>query len=548
MMHSCPACGTANDAWRPFCTKCSLRLDGARHGPPGTAGSALDHYRPVGAAASVDKVDADHAGEGAGARRSTHGRARAALAVLALAAIAGTAVGGIEVAQHRSATPFGDRAVAPPRHWDPRLEPLAHVAENLRGLTFKHPVAARFYTDAEFNHLNTDDFDKPQSRAELTQLAAELRALGIAPAHLDLASAAKTLVASTSLAFYDPATKRISVRGTDLDVAHDVTIVHELTHALQDQYFDLQAMQHKADTSQSDSVTALIEGDARDVEERYVDTLTASRKAEYDAEEQRLDESVTGKVASVPDALVLSEQAPYDLGERFVRALRFAGGTAALNRAFREPPESDWYIVDPVAYMNRSKVARVPRPQLPSGAKLLDDQGETGDFGLFLMLAERIDAHAALAASDAWRGDHTVLYTLRNTTCVDLDIAARDTPGRNIVESALEAWSAQMPARDTSVHRIGTRRIDLRACDGGARTPALTHRSVRAYSLPVTRSELLDTFLGQGADAATAWCTADQVVYGYSVADLDDPTGAAFSKPEFLTRLKAWITACQAST
>ena len=537
MIHNCPACGTANDAWRPFCTKCSLRLDGARDGPPGIARSAIVSYTPVASSPSPTPATSK--------RGRTPGRA--AIVVVALAVLTAATVGGLALARHAS---NGPHVAAPPKHWDPRLAPLARVTEQLRGLTFKHPVAASFYSDAAFDKLDSGDgdSDKPQSRTDLDRLAAELRALGVAPAHFDLAASAKTLEDSTVLAFYDPVTKRIAVRGTTLDVAHDVTIVHELTHALQDQYFDLQSLQRKASATQSDSVTALIEGDARDVQDRYVNLLTKPRKAEYDAEEQRLNASVSGKVASVPDMLVLSSQAPYDLGEQFVRALRATGGVDAVNRAFRDPPMSDWYIGDPVAYLDHTKVTHVTRPRLPDGATLLQDQGETGSFTLFLLLAERIDAHAALAASDAWRGDDTALYTLHHTTCVAIDLAARDSTGRAAMESALKDWSAHMPAHETSVEPSGALDVDVRACDAGARTPSLTHASAQAYALPVTRSALLDTFLGQGADAATAWCAADQVVYGYSVADLNDPKGTAFSKPEFITRLKGWITACESAS
>ncbi|HEY3831959.1 MAG TPA: hypothetical protein VGO03_06675 [Acidimicrobiia bacterium] len=536
MIHNCPACGTPNDAWRPFCTKCSLRLDGARDGPPGTAGSAIVSYEPVGSSPAVAPTPAHvHA----------RTRARATVVVIALALLTAATAGGLEVAHHTSS---GSQVAATPKHWDPRIAPLAHTAEQLRGLQFKHPVAATFYSDAAFDKLDTgdsDSSDNAQAGNDVSRLAAELRALGLAPAHIDLGAETKTLVDSSVLAFYDPATKRISVRGTTLDVAHDVTIVHELTHALQDQYFDLQAVERKADATQSEAVRALIEGDARDVEDRYVNLLTKPRKAEYDAEEQRLNKSITGKVASVPDVLVLSEQEPYDLGEQFVRALRATGGVDAVNRAFRNPPTSDWYIVDPVAYMDHTKVTQVHKPQLPSGAKLLDNEGETGNFNLFLMLAERIDAHTALAASDAWRGDNTAAYSLHGTTCMAIDLAARDTTGRATMESALKQWSTHMPAHDTSIAASGTRDVDVRTCDPGAHAPALTHDATQAYALPVTRSSLLDTFLGQGAAASTAWCAADQVVYGYSVADLNDPMGAAFSKPEFLTRLKGWITACE---
>src|SRR5205814_1024739 len=62
---------------------------------------------------------------------------------------------------------------------------------------------------------------------------------GLASSSLDLLSAANDLNDSGTLAFYDPDTQRVSVRGTDMTPQMRVTLAHELTHALQDQYFDI---------------------------------------------------------------------------------------------------------------------------------------------------------------------------------------------------------------------------------------------------------------------------------------------------------------------
>jgi hypothetical protein len=408
-------------------------------------------------------------------------------------------------------------------------------------------VSARFYTPSAFAKLNTSDLDKPQSQPKLERFAAELRALGVAPPGFDITKSLKTLVGSSVLAFYDPATKRISVSGTKFDVQEDVIIVHELTHALQDQYFDLQKIDPQNGPN-GDSASALVEGDAREVEDRYVKSLPKDKKAEYDAEDKKLGDSVSKAVASVPDALVLSEQAPYDIGERFVRALRAFGGTNAVNQAFQRVPRSDWLYLDPVAYLDGADVTKVSRPDVPANAKFVDDEGELGSFTLYLFLSERVDPHAALAASDAWRGDHTILYSQGGVTCVEADVATENARGVGTLESTLRTWSEHMPRGLTSVDRLGDNKIELRACDGGTRTPALTHHALAAYSLPITRLELLDTFLDSNMEASTAWCASGQVVYTYSAAQLNDPAGTSFSGPQFTNRLKGWIRACQTST
>ena len=63
---------------------------------------------------------------------------------------------------------------------------------------------------------------------------------------------------------YDPKTQLVTVRGKgEIDVATRVTLAHELTHALQDQHFDLANMHKVADEHHAETTArAVIEGDA----------------------------------------------------------------------------------------------------------------------------------------------------------------------------------------------------------------------------------------------------------------------------------------------
>ena len=75
---------------------------------------------------------------------------------------------------------------------------------------------------------------------------------------VDLIDALSTLQTSGELAKYSLKTKRTTVRGKKLDGATKVTLAHELTHALQDQHFNLTKLQRAADrTHSSDALRAL---------------------------------------------------------------------------------------------------------------------------------------------------------------------------------------------------------------------------------------------------------------------------------------------------
>ena len=64
----------------------------------------------------------------------------------------------------------------------------------------------------------------------------------MASGELDLFTAWMSVSDGGTLAFYDPIDERVRVRGTELSVGLEVTLVHELTHALQDQHFDVERL------------------------------------------------------------------------------------------------------------------------------------------------------------------------------------------------------------------------------------------------------------------------------------------------------------------
>ena len=81
--------------------------------------------------------------------------------------------------------------------------------------------------------------------------------------------------------------RRSTCAGTDLtDVDVRVTLVHELTHALQDQHFDLTKLDDAVETSGEDfALTALVEGDATSVEDDYLFSLPQAEQDAYFAED-----------------------------------------------------------------------------------------------------------------------------------------------------------------------------------------------------------------------------------------------------------------------
>src|SRR5262245_40527427 len=172
-------------------------------------------------------------------------------------------------------------ATKPPLSWDLRVERLVQFVEKERGLEFDHPVRVRFLDDAAFRErVAAWSGDETAKERELDALeASDLYALGLATEVIDLAGAQAASDETDVLGFYDEDTKEMVVRGRDLsDTDVRMTVVHELTHALQDQHFGL----HRLDKEfGGPGIDALVEGDAELVTYAYLYSLPKRTRDAY---------------------------------------------------------------------------------------------------------------------------------------------------------------------------------------------------------------------------------------------------------------------------
>src|SRR4029079_17745706 len=111
-----------------------------------------------------------------------------------------------------------------PDHWDSRVEGLARFVDLRRGVKFAHPVQVDFLTPDEYSKASRSETSalSDEDKKELAASQGELRALGLATGDVDLLKAVTDLSDSGTLAFYDPDTKKVSVRGTAMTVELEV--------------------------------------------------------------------------------------------------------------------------------------------------------------------------------------------------------------------------------------------------------------------------------------------------------------------------------------
>jgi hypothetical protein len=449
-----------------------------------------------------------------------------------------------------------------PASWDRRVVKAVDFVESVRGRAFKHPVRVYFLTPQEYtlatNRMNGSgaEGEHPGPSAKQGEAAqqadrrsnAEQRAFGVLQGEPKLDEASAQLMDSGTLAFYDTDRDVVNVRGTDVTVEVEATLVHELTHALQDQHHDIEKLFGDGDSERSQVARAILEGDALAVERAYVDRLSPERRSEYETKNSDQVTQSRENVKEVPGLLTATLAMPYALGGPFVRladAGSNGGGTTDLaiaDQLLDNLPKSAAVVFNPGAPDQAPVTVDPPKDaQVSSGEQF--DKGTLGAFALYLVLAARVEPKVAMKAVDGWRGDAFVAKEQGSgdgrKVCVGASVAVATDEAAANLEAALVAWVAAMPHEaGATQHRDGTT-VRFTSCDPGPEVDLKIPADYLAtISVPAARLEIAAELAPQtGRDAAV--CVASRVIDRLTPDELqaDEPD------PVLLDKVRREVTA-----
>ena len=325
---------------------------------------------------------------------------------------------------------------------------LQQFVVRARGLQYKQPVRVTLLDDAAFRaRLNED---KETDREELEKTTKTLRALKLLDEDVDLEEAIDSLLGDAVLGFYDPEKDDLVVRGTALTPNVRSTLVHELTHALQDQWFEIDRDNlDDRDDEAGSAFDGLVEGDAVRIEQEYVRTLSSKEAAAAEGEAPDLSD--------VPPVLLQSVAFPYVYGPRFVEELVKVGGNARVDEAFRRPPETSEHIVHPTTYLQGDGLAAVPEPAADGE---VFDRGVVGEFGLVLILSPVLDGTALQRAIVGWDGDRYVSWEASGRLCFRASVRMESAKEAQELRNGLRAWADEVG--DVSI--AGTNPVEFTSC------------------------------------------------------------------------------------
>lgn len=440
-----------------------------------------------------------------------------------------------------------------PAAWDPRIAPYVKVVEKQRGLRFIHPVAVRFLAEKDFKETITaelKDLDKEQ-RAQIDQATGFLRALGLLRGDVDLFAAISTTNESGTLAYYSFDDQRITIRGTSLSPSARATLVHELTHALQDQHFAVgerkkkleQDSKDKAGTTESTVYDAIVEGDAERVATLYKASLTAKQRKAVEAGQQDENSQGARELAKIPKVILTMFSSPYVLGQSMVQAVATEGGNTAVDELFRDTPTHEASLFDPFQVLAGDLGAtKVAVPEVRDGEKKL----EAGEFGVltwYFMLAERLPLLDALTIADGWGGDAYVDFTRDDATCARIAYRGDTTRDTNEMLAGLRRWIAAAPGAPATVTRAGDQLL-FESCDPGASAKVGKDASENALALAASRTNIGIGLLTAKVPEKMSRCLADKLVREYSIPQLSDPKFGA-TDPAVQARIRQLAAACR---
>ena len=143
------------------------------------------------------------------------------------------------------------------------VDQMMPAVERATGLRFKkHPVVLR-RSRAQVRDYVIHKFDHDLPPGELAGVQASYRLLGLLPDTIDLRRTMVDLLTEQVAGYYDPDSNALFVP-TDVDPAQArIVISHELVHALQGQYVELDSLiQQKGQNDRRSAAQAILEGQA----------------------------------------------------------------------------------------------------------------------------------------------------------------------------------------------------------------------------------------------------------------------------------------------
>ena len=285
---------------------------------------------------------------------------------------------------------------------------------DITGLKLKHPVPMSSLTKEEWRRWVDDRIRESAKPEEIQVEEKAMKMFGFLPPDFDLRGATVDLMTEQAAAVYDHKKKRmIFVQGAAPEAMEEAVLVHELSHALADQHFDMRRFLEKGPRSdESESARmAVVEGQAMWIMIEAMLNRGGQSLTKNSAILQTMLPMMGKMTASQypvfeKSPLYLKESLlfPYSAGLLFQQAVIDKLGRDGIAAVLRDPPKNTQQVLHPEKYLAHEAVASVDLPDFDGRTKLkkLTD-GDVGEFDFRVLFEQYASKKEAEEVAPGWR-------------------------------------------------------------------------------------------------------------------------------------------------
>ena len=340
------------------------------------------------------------------------------------------------------------------------------AVEKAVGLRFKRPPKIEVRTKEQVRDYVLKQIRDTSTMREIAGQSAAYKLLGMIPDTLDLPGLMTRLLEEQIVGFYDPETKVLYIVQDSPKESAQLIVTHELVHALQDQYVNLDSIQKlTSDNDRESAAQAVFEGDA--VYEQIhamlgPGNLAVEMPGGWDRVRQtiRNNQSAMPVYASAPMVIQETLIFPYLSGAEFVKDFR----EREPNRApFTDLPVSTSQVLHPYEFFGK-RVAPTPVSFAHVAGVTPTYQNDLGEFETRLYLYQHLnDVDEASRAASGWNGDWYMTFsTSRGPAIAWASVWQSPAMAADFYASMQRAETAREPAKSGRAEQITTGEVDGR--------------------------------------------------------------------------------------
>lgn len=322
------------------------------------------------------------------------------------------------------------------------VDSIMKFASGASGYPIKSAVKRELVNQEQVRSYIKEKADEDEDRKRMERSEVVIKKFGLLPRDFDLMPFLISLMRDQVAGFYDTKRKTVHLLDWLPTESQKPVMAHELTHALQDQFIDLekwikQSRDLANKSADSDAKTlevdeessarnAVSEGQAMLVLIEYIlepvgKTVVGSPQI-VEAMKAGMDSTESSPLlAAAPLLLRESMIFPYRDGLGFAaEVLRAGGRDKAFRGSLENPPANTHEILTPRDYLAGKKI---PPLRLPNILPLVEknyeryDVGTMGQFDIVLLAKQFANASLAESLSPKWRGG--MYYAVKRKTKKD---------------------------------------------------------------------------------------------------------------------------------